>query len=148
VVAPYATGLAAMIAPRLSAANYAALAGAGARGAYGFYEALDYTPSRLRKGESAAVVKAYFAHHQGMTIVAILNAVRSGEMRTHFHAEPVVRATELLLQERAPRDVPITHARAEEAAGGAAARNSAPAAARTSPLPPRISCRTGDTASC
>ena len=131
VIAPYATGLAAMIAPRLAAANYAALARAGARGAYGFYEALDYTPSRLRKGEAVVIVKAYFAHHQGMTIVAILNAVRNGEMRTHFHVEPVVRATELLLQERAPRDVPITHARAEEAVGGASASLSVPTAART-----------------
>ena len=45
------------------------------------------------------------AHHQGMTIVAIANALLDGEMRSRFHGEPIVQATELLLQERTPRDV-------------------------------------------
>ena len=116
VIAPYATGLAAMVAPRAAAQNYHRLAREGGLGKYGFYEALDYTPSRLPKGKTVAVVQAYFAHHQGMTIVAIFNAVKNGEMRDCFHAEPMVRATELLLQERASRTVPITHARTSEAA--------------------------------
>ena len=123
VIAPYATGLAAMVSPRSAAKNFERLAREGARGDYGYYEALDFTPARLRKGETVAIVRAYFAHHQGMTIVAILNAVKNGEMRNHFHAEPMVRATELLLQERAPRNVPLTHARAEAAAGGDAVRD-------------------------
>jgi cyclic beta-1,2-glucan synthetase len=123
VIAPYATGLAAMVAPRSAAKNFQMLARAGGVGAYGFYEALDYTPERLPKGDAVAVVKAYFAHHQGMTIVAILNAVNNGEMRERFHAEPMVRATELLLQERAPRDVPVSHARAEESNVGATVRD-------------------------
>ena len=117
VIAPYATGLAAMISPRLAVENYKRLEGAGALGEYGFYEAMDFTPSRLRKGETAAIVRAYFAHHQGMTIVAVLNAVKNGVMRERFHSEPMVRATELLLQERAPRDVPLTQARAEMLTG-------------------------------
>ena len=123
VIAPYATGLAAMVSPRAAAKNYERLAREGGRGDYGYYEALDFTPARLRKGETVAIVRAYFAHHQGMTIVAILNAVKNGEMRNHFHAEPMVRATELLLQERAPRNVPLTHARAEAAAGGDTVRD-------------------------
>lgn len=105
VVAPYATGLASMVSPRLSVRNYENLRGVGALGEYGFYEALDYTPARLRPGQTVAIVRAYFAHHQGMTIVAILNAVRNGYMREQFHREPRIRASELLLQERAPRDV-------------------------------------------
>jgi cyclic beta-1,2-glucan synthetase len=117
VIAPYATGLASMISPHLAVENYKRLEGSGARGEYGFYEALDFTPSRLRKGETAAIVRAYFAHHQGMTIVAVLNSVKNGVMRERFHAEPMVRAAELLLQERAPRDVPLTHARAEIMSG-------------------------------
>ena len=114
VIAPYATGLAAMFAPRLAAENYQNLAKLGARGAYGFYEALDFTPSRLRKGESVAIVRAYFAHHQGMTIVAILNAVNDGVMPERFHTEPMIKASELLLQERAPRDVPLEQKRLEQ----------------------------------
>ncbi len=119
VIAPYATGLASMVSPKLAARNYERLAALGANGIYGFYEALDFTPSRLRIGEKAAIVRAYFAHHQGMTITAILNTVKDGQMRDRFHAEPIVRATELLLQERAPRDVPIMLARAETSASAA-----------------------------
>jgi cyclic beta-1,2-glucan synthetase len=106
VIAPYATGLAAMVSPNQAARNYEKLAQAGAAGSYGFYESLDYTPGRLRQGETVAVVKSYFAHHQGMTIVSLLNAVKEGVMRDRFHQEPMIKASELLLQERAPREVP------------------------------------------
>ena len=105
VIAPYATGLASMVAPQLAVKNYHNLEAVGARGEYGFYEALDYTPARLRPNETVAIVRAYFAHHQGMTIVAILNSVQNGFMRERFHTEPRIRASELLLQERAPHDV-------------------------------------------
>ena len=105
VIAPYATGLATMVLPRLAIRNYEALKNIGSLGVYGFYEALDYTPARLHPGEDFSIVRAYFAHHQGMTIVAILNAVRGGIARDWFHNEPRIRSTELLLQERAPRDV-------------------------------------------
>ena len=49
------------------------------------------------------------AHHQGMTIVAIADALLDGAMRARFHAEPMVQATELLLQEGTPRDVAVVH---------------------------------------
>ena len=83
------------------------LAGIGACGRYGFYEALDYTPSRLPENASVAIVRAFMAHHQGMTIVAIADALLDGAMRARFHAEPMVQATELLLQEGTPRDVAV-----------------------------------------
>ena len=105
VIAPYATGLATMVAPRLATRNYEQLKNIGSLGIYGHYESIDYTPARLQPGEDFTVIRAYFAHHQGMTIVAIFNAVRSGMVRDWFHSEPRIRATELLLQERAPRDV-------------------------------------------
>ena len=115
VVAPYATALATMIDPRAAARNLARLAGLGARGRYGFYDALDYTPARLPDGAEVAIVRAYMAHHQGMTIVAIADALLDGAMRTRFHAEPIVRATELLLQERTPRDVAVARSLTAEA---------------------------------
>ena len=105
VVAPYATALASMVDPAAAARNFALLAGVGACGRYGFYEALDYTPSRLPENARVAIVRAYMAHHQGMTIVAIADALLDGAMRARFHAEPMVQATELLLQEGTPRDV-------------------------------------------
>ena len=114
VIAPYATGLAAMVDPGAAARNFIELARAGALGPLGFYEALDYTRDRLPEGAKVAVVYAYMAHHQGMTLVALTNVLRAGAMRARFHAEPIIQATELLLQERAPRGVMVTRPRVDE----------------------------------
>src|SRR5207247_8860961 len=135
VIAPYATGLAAMIDPAAAVQNFRRLAAAGASGAYGFYEALDYTAPRLPEDVPVAVVRAYMAHHQGMVIVAIANVLHDGAMRARFHAEPIVQATELLLQERTPRDVAVTRPRRDEVSGVADVRELAPAVVRrfTSP---------------
>ena len=107
VVAPYATALASMVDPAAATRNFARLAGVGACGRYGFYESLDYTPSRLPENARVAIVRAFMAHHQGMTIVAIADTLLDGAMRARFHAEPMVQATELLLQEATPRDVAV-----------------------------------------
>jgi cyclic beta-1,2-glucan synthetase len=123
VIAPYATALASMVDPQRAALNFARLASLGASGRYGMHEALDYTRSRLPEGARFAVVRAFMAHHQGMTIVAIANVLLDGRMRERFHSEPSIRASELLLQERTPRDVSVVHPRAEEV--GMAARVSA-----------------------
>jgi len=114
VIAPYATALATMVDPESATRNFERLTAVGARGRYGFYEALDYTHSRIPEGAQVAIVRAYMAHHQGMSIVAIANALLDGKMRARFHAEPSIQATELLLQERAPRDVSAVLPRAEE----------------------------------
>ena len=107
VVAPYASGLAAMVDPAAVVRNFNRMADIGAQGAYGWYEALDYTRVRLPEGAKFAVIRAYMAHHQAMTIVGIANAVDDGAMRAYFHEEPIVQAAELLLQERVPREVAI-----------------------------------------
>jgi cyclic beta-1,2-glucan synthetase len=126
VVAPYATGLAAMVDPAAAARNYGRLMSVGGRGRYGWYEALDYTPSRVPEGEEVAIVRAYMAHHQGMTVVAIANALQDGIMRTRFHAEPMVQATELLLQERPSRDIVVARPRADEVKAAARVRELIP----------------------
>ncbi|MGH7913900.1 MAG: GH36-type glycosyl hydrolase domain-containing protein, partial [Candidatus Binataceae bacterium] len=114
VIAPYATALAAMVDAEAAAQNFSRLRAAGGLGRFGWYEALDYTPSRVPEGEIVAIVRAYMAHHQGMTLVAINDALHGGVMRTRFHADPIIQATELLLQERTPRDVAVARPRAEE----------------------------------
>lgn len=114
VIAPYATALAAMIDPSRARRNFDALAELGARGRYGFYEALDFTRTRLPDGQQVAIVRSFMAHHQGMTIVAIANCLHDGQMRQRFHREPIIQATELLLQERMPRDIATARPRAEE----------------------------------
>ena len=122
VIAPYATALAAMIDPNAAADNFAQLAAAGGRGNYGFYEALDYTSERVPEVENVVVVRAYMAHHQGMSLVSLANALNNGAMRARFHAEPMVQASELLLQERTPRDVLVARPRAEEVSAAAHVR--------------------------
>ena len=135
VIAPYATGLATMIDPAAALRNFRRLAAAGASGGYGFYEALDYTAPRVPEDAQVAVVRTYMAHHQGMMLVAIANALHDGAMRARFHAEPIVQATELLLQERTPRDVAVARPRAEEVAAVGDVREFVPAVVRrfTSP---------------
>src|SRR6185503_271649 len=117
VIAPYATALAAMVHPSEAASNLRRLAREGGQGKFGFYEALDYTPRELSEkvpesgGHRAVPIRAYYAHHQGMALVAIGNAVQNGIMATRFHADARVQATMLLLQERVPRFVPVTRPR-------------------------------------
>ena len=113
VIAPYATALAAMVDPAAAARNFDRLSEVGGRGQYGWYEALDYTKARLPEGKDVAIVRAYMAHHQGMSVVAIANALNDGAMRARFHAEPIIQATELLLQERMPRDIAMPRPRTE-----------------------------------
>jgi cyclic beta-1,2-glucan synthetase len=134
VVAPYATALASMVDPQAATRNYEHLERLGAQGRYGFYEALDFTPARVPDGETVAIVRAFMAHHQGMTITAIANTLLDGVLRNRFHLEPIVQATELLLQERVPRDVTATPplvsetstARIQEIEGAVAWRNASP----------------------
>ena len=98
----------------------------GAKAAMGSTRRLDYTPARVPEGESVAIVRAFMAHHQGMTIVAIADALLDGAMRARFHAEPIIKATELLLQERMPRDVAATRLWAADVKSAAGARNVEP----------------------
>jgi cyclic beta-1,2-glucan glucanotransferase len=130
VIAPYATALGAMVAPSAAERNFEAIARAGGRGTYGFYEALDYTKSRVPEGSNVAVVRTYMAHHQGMSLVSLANVLEDDVMQRRFHAEPMIQATDLLLQERTPRDVLVAHPRAEEVKAAAHVRETFPAIER------------------
>ncbi len=119
VVAPYATLLATMVEPRDAVANLIRLNSLGALGDYGYYEALDFTPARLPEDGETVVVRAYMAHHQAMSLVSLTNVIFAGLCRDLFHSDPSVRAAELLLHERVPRDVEVARPRAEEVAESA-----------------------------
>ncbi len=56
------------------------------------------------------------AHHQGMSLVALTNCVLGGPMPRRFHAEPLVHASDFLLEERMPRSAPIIQPHGDEAA--------------------------------
>ncbi|MEP6570255.1 MAG: glucoamylase family protein [Acidobacteriota bacterium] len=118
VVAPYATMLAAQINPRAALDNLRRLAKHGALGAYGYYEAIDYTTERLPQGQTHVLIRAFMTHHQGMSVVSLTNLLHHDCMELRFHADPLVQATELLLQERVPVGVPAAHPRAEDVLTG------------------------------
>ena len=120
VIAPYATALASLVTPAAAAENFERLAELGLDGRFGFYEALDYTP-RSREVETPSdasaqptVVRAYFAHHQGMSLVALANVICQDAFVGRFHSDPRVQATELLLQERVPREAILSEPRPAE----------------------------------
>ncbi len=106
VIAPYASALALAIAPREAAANLRAIAALGAEGRYGMWEALDFTPERKREDKSFTPVVAYMAHHQGMLLCAIANALTHDLMVTRFIRDPQMRLVSLLLSERIPHELP------------------------------------------
>ncbi len=124
VVAPYATALAAMVNPGAAASNAERLADGGLLGHFGFYESVDFNPLEPADSEASAgprtvrpaIVRAYFAHHQGMSLVAMANVVRHDVFVDRFHSDPRIQATELLLQERVPREAILSEARPAEGA--------------------------------
>jgi len=107
VVAPYATLLALMISPQKACENLARLEKIGARGEFGFYEALDYTPSRLATGQLYAVVQSWMAHHQGMAFQALAHVLLNAPMTDRFMASTAFQSASLLLQERVPDEVDL-----------------------------------------
>jgi len=103
VIAPYASAMALMIAPVQACLNLERLSHEHREGRYGFYESLDYTESRLPRGETCAVVRSFMAHHQGMSLLSFAYALLNRPMQKRFQADLQFQATTLLLQERIPR---------------------------------------------
>ena len=103
VVAPYASVMALMVAPEAACLNLQRLSAAGAEGAFGFHEAIDYTPLRQRRGEKQTLVRSYMVHHQGMSLLALAYLLLDRPMQKRFAADPLLQSTLLLLQERIPR---------------------------------------------
>jgi cellobiose phosphorylase len=115
VVAPYASALALMVDPEAACLNLQHLAANGLAGRLGLFEAIDYTPSRQRRGESSAVIRSFMAHHQAMSLLALSYFLLARPMQQRFAAEPLLQATLPLLQERIPR-VTLFHPRTRDLA--------------------------------
>ena len=138
VIAPYATAIALMVEPCEACENLQRLADDGREGAYGFYEAVDYTPSRLPPGETSATIQSFMAHHQGMSFIALANVLCDYPMQRRFMACPLLKAADLLLQERVPKtaagvlaeDLKLEESRAFVGSGEAVTR------VFTNPTPP------------
>jgi cyclic beta-1,2-glucan synthetase len=103
VIAPYATAMALMVDAEKATRNMRTMAEEGFLGNYGFYEAIDYTPARLPRRQTNAIVRSFMAHHQGMSFLSLAYYLLDKPMQKRFEAETQFRSALLLLQERIPR---------------------------------------------
>ncbi len=97
--------MALMVAPEAACLNLQRLAAEGVVGRFGFYEAIDFTPSRLPRNRSHMLVRSFMVHHQGMSLLAFSYLLHDQPMQRRFAADPLFQATLLLLQERIPKPV-------------------------------------------
>lgn len=114
VISPYASLLALSLQPQAVMKNITDLEQLHMMGVYGFYEAIDYTDSHLSLGQDHGIVQSYYAHHQGMILLALANYLQDETMISRFHADPRVESVELLLQERIPHQAPLETIQREE----------------------------------
>ncbi len=103
VVAPYATMLALMVSPEEACKNLERLADENFIGKFGFFEAIDYTPSRLARGQSKSLIQSFMAHHQGMSLLSLSYLILNRPMQKRFESDPLLQSAMLLLQERIPK---------------------------------------------
>ena len=103
VVAPYASMMALMVAPQAACINLMRQSTDGFEGRYGMYEAIDYTPARLPRGQSHALIRSYMVHHQGMGFLALAYLLLGQPMQRRFESDPLLQSAMLLLQERIPK---------------------------------------------
>ena len=119
VIAPYASALALTVMPQEACRNLQTLASNGFLGGHGFFEAIDYTPSRVPRGKHHAIVRSFMAHHQGMSLLAFAHVLLKQPMQRRFISDPLVQATQLLLQERVPKKGATLHPHAAEVSAAA-----------------------------
>ncbi len=108
VVASYASALALMEEPKSALQNLKRLEKENMYQQYGFYESIDYTPSRLRRGEKSEIIKTYMAHHQALILLSINNLFHDNILQKRMSTNPEMEAVDILLQERMPESMIIT----------------------------------------
>jgi hypothetical protein len=110
VISPYSSCLALMVDAQEAVKNLIGMARKKWLTDFGFFESADYTASPRRRvfARKYALVRCWMAHHQGMSLAAICNVLFDSPFQRWFHAERIVQASELILQERPLRVKPIT----------------------------------------
>ncbi|CAN5334023.1 glucoamylase family protein [soil metagenome] len=107
VVAPYASLMSLMIDPKSSLENLKKIEEMGGSGLHGFFDSIDFTPSRMQDSETHRVVKTYMVHHHGMGLIALENLLSDWSIQDYFHSDARIKGCELILQERVPKGVSI-----------------------------------------
>ena len=103
VISPYSTIMALMVAPLEAYKNLRVLKEDGYEADYGFYEAIDFTTSRLLRKQKRVVIKSFMAHHQGMSLLSLSYLLLNRPMQQRFESDVHLKSTLLLLQEKIPR---------------------------------------------
>ncbi len=107
VIAPYASMMAVMVDPSAAAANLRTLRDEGRMGRHGFFEAVDYTPARVKRGQDDVTVRQCMAHHQAMGLLGLAYTLLDQPMQKRMMRSPAFRSAELLLHERVPKAQPV-----------------------------------------
>jgi cyclic beta-1,2-glucan synthetase len=116
VVSPYSTFLALLVDADGATENIRRMSELGLLGQYGFFEAADYTASRVGGDGKFEIVRCWLAHHQGMSLMAVANVLCNSSSQRRFHQEPMVAATERLLHEKVSRTTQLEFPEEEETA--------------------------------
>ncbi len=116
VISPYASLIGLSLQPQAVLQNMTHMEQLSMLGRFGFYEALDYTKTRLPTGKEHAMVQSYMAHHQGMILLAACNYLSDNVVVRRFHADKRIQSVELLLQEKIPQNPPIEYPHPDEPA--------------------------------
>ncbi|MDZ4667424.1 MAG: glucoamylase family protein [bacterium] len=103
VIAPYATVMALMVDPAAACKNLEILQAKGYEGRYGFFESIDFTPSRLPRAKVPVLIQTFMAHHQGMNLLSLTYLLCNQPMQKRFELDPNLQTALLLLQERVPK---------------------------------------------
>jgi len=98
VVSPYSTFLALSIDPEQALSNLRRMVSAEWSGTYGLYEAIDFRRSKSRP----ELTREWMAHHQGMSLLAIVNLLCDSVVQRWFHDNATVQSVERLLHEVPP----------------------------------------------
>ena len=113
VIAPYAAMLCLPFRAEEALDNLERMKHYGMYGPYGFFEAVDFTPSRVGRGH--AVIRSYMSHHMGMSLLACANAACNNVMIRHFLSDPRMASAMDLLEEKVPVDAGIARRRVRPA---------------------------------
>ena len=92
VISPYGSIMALTKYPVEVYNNIKKMKKIGMQGEFGLYEAYDH--------EDGAIVKAYYAHHQGMILTSITNYLKNNIIQEYFHADKNIQSVEILLKEK------------------------------------------------
>ncbi len=114
VVSSYGTILAITEATKQVIENLKKLEKEGMYGEYGFYESIDYTPTRVPYGKRSEVIKMYMAHHQSLILLSINNLLNNNILQQRFSNNPEIQAVDILLQERMPENMIVTKEKKEK----------------------------------